>query len=129
MRYTDPTGQAVPVAVAACMANPLCAAAAVAAAAATVKACVDTATAVRNWYSQEKTPTTGEPGSTYVNPSGQERKYGSDGKPEYDIDWHTDHGAGTPHGHNWDRGPNGEPVRGPGVPLSPWPQGRGRGQQ
>ena len=57
VRYTDPTGRAVPVAVAACMANPLCAAAAVAAAAATVKACVDTAEAVRNWYAQgEDTP-------------------------------------------------------------------------
>lgn len=87
-----------------------------------------TCPAPSNWYSQGKTPSTGEPGSTYINPSGQERKYGSDGKPEYDIDWHTDHGAGTPHGHNWDQGSNGQPVRGPGVPLSPWPQGRGRGQ-
>ena len=46
--YNDPTGQAVPLAVAACMANPRCAAAAAAAAIATAKACVDTAEAVRN---------------------------------------------------------------------------------
>ncbi len=67
-----------------------------------------------------KTPNTGEPGSVHVNPgSGQERKYGPDGKPEYDIDWDHDHGQGVPHGHNWD-----DVTRGPGVPISPWPQGR-----
>ena len=78
---------------------------------------------------ENKTPNSGEPGSCHVNPNnGQERKFGSDGKPEWDIDWHPDHGAGVPHGHNWGRGPNGEPIRGPGVPLSPIPQGRGRGQ-
>lgn len=58
---------------------------------------------------------------------GQERKYGTDGKPEYDIDWDHNHGQGVPHGHNWGRGPNGQPVRGPGVPISPWLQGRGPG--
>lgn len=63
-----------------------------------------------------------------MNPgSGQERKYGTDGKPEYDIDWDHNHGQGVPHGHNWGRGPNGQPVRGPGVLISPWPQGRGPG--
>lgn len=77
---------------------------------------------------QEKTPNSGEPGSCHVNPgSGQERKYGSDGLPESDIDWDHDHGQGVPHGHNWDRGPSGEPVRGPGLPISPWPSGRGSG--
>ncbi|MEN9539460.1 MAG: hypothetical protein RLZZ126_1695, partial [Pseudomonadota bacterium] len=75
-----------------------------------------------------KTPNDGEPGSCHVNPgSGQERKYGSDGKPDYDIDWDHDHGQGVPHGHNWGRGPNGQPVRGPGAPISPWPRGRGPG--
>jgi len=69
---------------------------------------------------QVKTPSTGEPDSTYVNPgSGQERKYGPDGRPQYDIDWHTDHGSGTPHGHNWENG-----KRGPGVQISPVPEGR-----
>jgi RHS repeat-associated protein len=74
---------------------------------------------------QDKTPNTGEPGSWHTNPgdgkpgSGQERLYGPNGKPEVDIDWHPDHGAGKPHGHNWDNG-----RRGPGVPLSPWPRGR-----
>jgi len=77
---------------------------------------------------QDKTPNEGEAGSCHVNPgSGQERKYGADGKPEYDIDWDHDHGQGVPHGHNWGRGPNGEPIRGPGVPISPWPRGRGPG--
>ncbi len=72
-----------------------------------------------------KTPNTGTPGSTVVNPgSGQERKYGSDGKPEYDIDRDHDHGQGMPHAHNWDRGSNGEPIRGPGGPISPWPRDR-----
>lgn len=74
---------------------------------------------------QEKTPNTGEPGSWHTNPgdgkpgSGQERQYGQGGQPEIDIDWHPDHGAGKPHGHNWENG-----RRGPPVPLSPWPRGR-----
>nr|WP_264080797.1 RHS repeat-associated core domain-containing protein [Paracidovorax avenae] len=71
-----------------------------------------------------KTPNTGEPGSCHVNPgSGQERKYGSDGKPEYDIDWDHDHGQGSPHGHNWD----GD-KRDNGWPISSWPHGRTSGQ-
>lgn len=71
------------------------------------------------------TPSTGQPGSWHENPgngkpgSGQERKYGPDGRPEVDIDWHPDHGAGKPHGHNWDNG-----RRGPATPLSRWPRGR-----
>ena len=74
---------------------------------------------------RDKTPNTGEPGSWHTNPgdgkpgSGQERLYGPNGQPEVDIDWHPDHGAGQPHGHNWEDG-----RRGPGVPLSPWPRGR-----
>lgn len=77
---------------------------------------------------QDKTPNEGEAGSCHVNPgSGQERKYGADGKPEYDIDWDHDHGQAVPYGHNWGRGPNGEPIRGPGVPIAPWPRGRGPG--
>ena len=76
----------------------------------------------------KKTPNKGKPGSCHVNPgSGQERKYGADGLPEYDIDWDHNHGQGEPHGHNWGRGPNGEPIRGAGVPVSPWPRGRGVG--
>ncbi|WP_194792834.1 RHS repeat-associated core domain-containing protein [Caenimonas koreensis] len=74
---------------------------------------------------QEKTPSTGNPGEWHTNPAdgkpgnGQERLYGPNGNPEVDIDWHPDHGAGKPHGHNWDNG-----RRGPGVPLSPWPRDR-----
>lgn len=74
---------------------------------------------------RDKTPAAGEPGSWHNNPgdgkpgNGQERLYGPNGQPEVDIDWHPDHGAGKPHGHNWENG-----RRGPGVPLSPWPRGR-----
>jgi hypothetical protein len=60
-----------------------------------------------------KTPNTGTPGSTVVNPgSGQERTYGPDGKPLVDTDWDHDHGHGVPHRHDWVDG-----VRGPGVPI------------
>ena len=86
------------------------------------------ADALGNLTFQDKTPNQGAPGSCHVNPgSGQERKFGADGKPEYDIDWDHNHGQGVPHGHNWGRGPNGQPIRGPGVPISPWPRGRGPG--
>ena len=73
------------------------------------------------WASQQvKTPNQGPPGGWITNPgNGQERLYGPNGKPEVDIDWHPDHGQGTPHGHNW-----GDGRRGPGIPLSPWPQDR-----
>lgn len=67
-----------------------------------------------------KTPNTGDPGSWVTNPgSGQQRQYGSDGKPLVDIDSDHDHGQGTPHVHNWDRATDGTPVRGPGLPVSP----------
>lgn len=93
-------------------------------------AAVNLANALRPIGAETKTPNTGDPGSCHVNPgSGQERTYGSDGLPDYDIDWDHDHGQGEPHVHNWDRviGPDGrvQPRRGPGLPVSPWPQGRG----
>lgn len=71
-----------------------------------------------------KTPNSGVPGSVHVNPgSGQERGYGSDGLPDWDVDWDHDHGQGVPHGHDWGRGPNGEPTRGRGQPIyGPWPK-------
>jgi hypothetical protein len=60
-----------------------------------------------------KTPNTGTPGSTVINPgSGQERTYGPDGKPLVDIDWDHDHGQGVPHRHDWVNG-----IRGPGIPV------------
>jgi len=76
---------------------------------------------------QVRTPDTGEPGSWHSNPSGQERLYGPDGRPEVDIDRHRDHGAGTPHGHNWDWS-NPDNPRGPGVGpgngrMTPYPPG------
>ncbi len=70
---------------------------------------------------QHKTPNTGEPRTTYTNPgSHQNRHYGSDGQPEWDIDYDHDHGQGVPHGHNWEHG-----RRGPGVPISPVPVSAG----
>ena len=58
------------------------------------------------WISQQvKTPNSGPPGGWITNPgNGQERLYGPSGKPEVDVDWNPDHGAGTPHGHNWEDG-------------------------
>ncbi|MGO4503838.1 RHS repeat-associated core domain-containing protein [Dyella sp. 2YAF14] len=62
-----------------------------------------------------KTPNTGAPGTTYTNPgSGQQRTYGPDGKPLFDVDYDHDHGQGVPHTHDWTDG-----VRGPGVPFNP----------
>ncbi|WP_275938811.1 RHS repeat-associated core domain-containing protein [Methylocystis parvus] len=70
-----------------------------------------------------KTPNEGEPGSCHVNPgSGQERTYGPDGQPLYDVDYDHDHGQGVPHAHNWVDG-----IRGEGYPVSPWPRGRVKG--
>lgn len=72
-----------------------------------------------------KTPNTGTPGNWVTNPgSGQERQYGADGKPSVDIDSDHDHGQGNPHAQNWDRGPNGELIRGEGSPFSKWPGSR-----
>jgi hypothetical protein len=52
-----------------------------------------------------------------VNPgSGQTRKYGSDGRPVRDVDYDHDHGQGVPHVHDWTRGKDGRPIRGPGRP-------------
>lgn len=72
-----------------------------------------------------KTPNKGDAGKWVKNPgSGQERLYGSDGRPLVDLDSDHNHGQGTPHAHNWDRDANGAPVRGPGVPVSKWPGNR-----
>jgi len=76
--------------------------------------------AINSSSSSSRTPNEGPPGGWVTNPGNrQERLYGPSGKPEVDIDWSHDHGAGKPHGHNWEDG-----RRGPGVPLSPWPPGR-----
>jgi hypothetical protein len=73
---------------------------------------------------QDKTPNKGEPGSCHVNPgSGQQRGYGNDGLPLWDIDWDQHHGPNTPvpHGHEWGRNEDGVPVRGGPVPIQgPW---------
>ena len=67
------------------------------------------------------TPIRYTPNSFFDNPgNGQERKYGADGWPEYDIDWNHSHRSGIPHGHNWTNR-----ARGPSVELCPFPRGRG----
>jgi len=71
-----------------------------------------------------KNPDTAAPGSIIIDPipGGQERRYGPDGAPEKDIDHHPDHGAGTPHVHDWTPNPSrpGRPGdRSPGRPLRP----------
>lgn len=60
-----------------------------------------------------KTPNTGKPRSTHVNPgSGQVREYGEDGMPKKDIDFDYDHGQGIPHVHDWEPDPDGGfPIR------------------
>ena len=66
-----------------------------------------------NGQRPSKTPNTGTPGSTVINPgSGQERTYGPDGRPVRDVDWDHDHGQGVPHAHDWING-----KRGPGLPI------------
>ncbi len=71
-----------------------------------------------------KTPNRGEPGSIHTNPgSGQQRGYGDDGWPDWDVDWDQHHGPDTevPHGHEWDRNDDGTPHRGPPIPIyGPW---------
>ncbi|WP_080709617.1 hemagglutinin repeat-containing protein [Cupriavidus metallidurans] len=67
-----------------------------------------------------KTPNTGGPDTWVTNPgSGQQRLYGADGKPLVDIDTDHPHDGISPHVHNWDRAPDGTPIRGPGIPVTP----------
>ena len=62
-----------------------------------------------------------EPNSTTTIPqpdgSTTTRTYGPDGKAVKDVDTHPDHGAGSPHAHDWDWGK--KPPRQPGRPLTP----------
>jgi RHS repeat-associated protein len=62
-----------------------------------------------------------EPNSTVTIPqpdgSTTTRTYGPDGKAVKDVDTHPDHGAGSPHAHDWDWGK--KPPRQPGRPLTP----------
>ncbi len=72
-------------------------------------------------------PFRGEPGDVSQSNNskgnkGQERLYGEDGYPDFDIDYDHSHGdSGMPHGHQWDRPSDGGPPtnsnRGPGLPL------------
>ena len=77
-------------------------------------------------------PFKGDPDSwgTCDNKSGdkkQDRKYGNDGYPDYDIDYdHFHDGLPPGHAHNWDRPADGsKPTkdnRGPGLPFTPLPK-------
>lgn len=57
--------------------------------------------------------------TTITQPDGSTttRTYGPDGKAVKDVDTHPDHGAGSPHAHDWDW--NKTPPRQPGRPLTP----------
>lgn len=71
-----------------------------------------------NFVEQRGNPPTGEPGTWAEHPHGkQDRLYGPDGKPAVDIDYGHDHGQGSPHAHNWDKG-----ERQAGVPVSKLPE-------
>ncbi|WP_082615955.1 RHS repeat-associated core domain-containing protein [Massilia sp. Root418] len=56
VRYSDPTGLVVPVAVVACAANPFCAGTAIAVGALAVKACGATVKAIDQWMANSKSP-------------------------------------------------------------------------
>lgn len=86
---------------------------------------------------QNNNPYRGKPGSesTSTYPDGtpkQTRRYGPDGYPQTDTDYHPDHGAGTPHTHDWSsptsRGPGRAPQPGdPGFPKAGGGDGDGDG--
>jgi RHS repeat-associated protein len=85
LKNTDPRGLAVPVAVAACMANPACAAAAAIATAATAKACIDTYRGVRNWMRSEGSDAPVDivvPGDKYPEAAGHIRDAQGNGQPD-----------------------------------------------
>jgi RHS repeat-associated protein len=115
--YTDPKGLAVPLAVVACAANPLCAGAAIATATLAVKACGDTARAAKNWMENraKNPPDVGPPGGWIQGPR-RGRQYGPDGRPSLDID-KPHQGNEVDHAHEWPGGKREEPGR----PVSPWP--------
>lgn len=114
----DPTGLAVPLAVAGCASNPLCAAAVAATAAAGVKACADTTKAVKKWWMENRVknpPDVGPPGGWIQGPR-RGRQYGPNGLPSLDID-KPHQGNEVDHAHEWPDGVREEPGR----PVTPWP--------
>ncbi|MGE0498587.1 MAG: RHS repeat-associated core domain-containing protein [Ramlibacter sp.] len=118
LRYTDPKGLAVPVAVAACLANPACAMAMAAAAAATTKACIDTYNALDDLvFSRPKNPPDIGPPNGWIQGPRRGRQYGPDGRPQLDID-RPHQGNEQDHAHEWPDGKREEPGR----PVSPWPR-------
>jgi hypothetical protein len=148
LRYTDPQGLFAgaddAAAVALCLANPVaCAAVGVSVACILNPSCRDAlqrgvqacANAMHNEANDSfdtdnpntSNPFRGEPGdvSQSNNSKGnksQERLYGDDGYPDFDIDYDHSHGnSGMPHGHQWDRPADGSPPknsnRGPGFSL------------
>lgn len=75
------------------------------------------------WAMNKILPTNGPPNGTIVIPdrsSGgkkQERHYGPNGVVIKDIDWGHDHGAGSPHVHDWELVLMENQVRGGGRPA------------
>ncbi|AZZ36488.1 hypothetical protein CIK05_06685 [Bdellovibrio sp. qaytius] len=79
----------------------------------------------------ERLPYDGPKGGSLVLPGNdgekiQERFYDENGEPIKDYDWHPDHGAGTPHVHDWEPQPFGprnqrdrDKKRGPGRKPEP----------
>jgi RHS repeat-associated protein len=123
LRNTDPRGLAVPVAVAACMANPACVAAAVAATAATAKACMDTYDAVRNWVRNQSSE--GGDNPSLLDPKGENHVLGGDatggghrpgtgrpGKSEFPSGWSDDRITGEISDVATDPGSSRTPGRG-----------------
>ena len=132
LKWTDPKGLAVPAAIIACAANPLCAATMGGVVITAANACKQTWDYLsNNWMSSSSSsnPMTGEPGCEVEcnNKNGnrkQTRRYGPDGFPETDTDWdHSHEGLGSPHSHDWTRpGGGGRPNhddRGGGRPSVP----------
>ncbi len=76
--------------------------------------------AITGWVMSKLLPIKGPPNGSIVVPNPatggkkQERFYGPNGSPIKDIDWDHNHGAGSPHVHDWEIGPDGRPIRGKG---------------
>jgi RHS repeat-associated protein len=82
------------------------------------KACTDAASSISNkLFSRPKNPPDIGPPGGWIQGPRRGRQYGSDGRPEYDID-KPHAGNQTDHVHEWEDGVREEPGR----PVSPVPQ-------
>ncbi len=120
LRYTDPSGLAIAIP-AICLLTPAnlaaCATAVAAAAKVVVEACKKLPDIIFNDGGKERdVPYNGPPGE-WVDGERRSRKYGSDGKPEVDID-NPHPGMPDTHVHEWDHTKD-YPREHPGRPV-PW---------